>query len=233
MDSALAQKGNEMSDLANDSKPQHLNEETLRKVLRITMMIWAVLLFVSQMPSPVFVSITNAFMELPTRYSAIILIFMRLPYWALIPFGVVTILWAVRSLKASSRVVVLCAGAVMIITTLWYIFNLTWFRIWVSMYSFSSHPWVQILSMASHIVFMSLWPLLLTGGLLLQKERRGVWLWIAGVLALLAWTLVMVIVIFNTSVDSIPFALFAIVISTLCIAISLKRYKPAPGPIPS
>jgi len=199
MDSALVQKGNEMSDLANGSKPQHLNEETLRKVLRITLVVWVMLFLVYLVPVFFANLVPLVFTRLNTNLF-VPLLYVNFLYWALIPLGVVTILWTVRALRASSRAVVLCAGAMMIIVALWHIYtNSWWFRIRAAAtYSFPLFG----LSLPPQAVFlggllMTLWPLLLVGGLLLQKERRDGWSWVAGALAFLGWVLALSLYLIN------------------------------------
>ncbi|MCL2881953.1 MAG: hypothetical protein FWF45_03555 [Coriobacteriia bacterium] len=217
-----------MTDLTDGLGSQNYNEETLRKVLRVVMVVWVVLFLVYLLP----VLFANFF---PVAFSILSInlfvshFYVDFLYWALIPFGIIAILWAAQALKASSRIIVLCAGAMMVVTALWYILYQNWVCIIMAAAYGGPFPLsIQILIAFLHILLMTLWALLFAGGLLLRKEERGVGRWIAGVTALLSWAYAIIFIfISHRSYDSMFLALLLVAISTLCIAISLKRPEPA------
>jgi len=213
----------DLSEAAGDPTSRNYSADTLRKVLQIFLVIWSALLFLSLILGYI---LPNALTS-----GSVTSLFVGLPYEALAFFGVVVILWAVQALRSLARVVVLCAGVVMILTTIWDLVSVSqWFQAkWSAIYGLTHlSDVVMFIVMFFPGILMALWVLLFAGGLLLEKKRRNVWSWIAGIAALLACAPVAALLIRNTSqtysYSIIAFLLMAI--STLCIAISLKRPKP-------
>ncbi|MCL2655583.1 MAG: hypothetical protein FWD65_07840 [Coriobacteriia bacterium] len=221
-----------MSDVTSDPKLQSQSGEMLRKVLRVFMIIWVVLFLVYLVP----VLISNF---APIAYSTLSinlfvpLLYVNILYWVLVFPGAVTILWAVKALRASVRVVVICAGAMMIATTLGYIFYQNWVRVMQAATFGGLFPlWAQTYVAFPHVLLMTLCILLFAGGLLLDKEKRSGGRWIAGALALLAWVLMIGAPVFSSAnpYHAVFLALVATALSAPCIAISLKRPRPAVAP---
>jgi len=208
-----------MTDLlkaADSPNMQDQSADALRKVVQIFAVIWSVLSILSMVSA--FVSPGG------------MLIISGLPTGASAFFGVVIILWAVHALKASARVVVLCAGIMMIVIMLWNIFSSSgWFRAqWAATYGFSLPGQLMILVSFLPGLLMLLGIVLFAGGLLLGKASRSVWGWVAGIAALLALVPVVAYLFLNNTqaynyMVAVPLLM---AISTFCIAISLKRPKP-------
>jgi len=216
----------DFSKTAGSSAGQNNKPDTFRKVLRIALVAWAVLFLVYLAPvlfrnfAPIVFSRLTMNLFIPPLY-------VDFCYGLLIPLGAMVILWATKALETSSRVVVLCAGALMILTALWYIIDQSWVRaIMAATYGGSFPLVIQILITFLHVLLMTLWALLFAGGLLLRKKERSRGGWIAGGAALLSWVWVMTFIfIFQSPFNSVFLALFLVAISTLCLAISLKQSK--------
>jgi len=214
---------------------QDRSANVLRKVLRVIMVIWAVLPVVFVAGGILFgVSIGTSSSSMVQLLIGVLAFIHHLLYWALIPFGTLVILWAAHTLKAPSRIVVLCAGAVMVFAALWYIHMNS--MLLHAMFATDHNPpffGLPPLAVFLYVVLVALGSFLFAGGVLLQKERRGVWTWTASTVAFFTCMIVIVLCVFNKFLSYYQvyeISVFVLVaVSTLCLAIGLKRPRSAVG----